>query len=112
MSILELKTILQELFLIPVAEQSLVFRGRALLGDNHPPSPPEISHFPREYPDARSVGSYGIANDAKLFLSHKTRGGATPAAGDPVSMETDGGRVVLTVKVLQGGREETIEVCV
>ena len=32
MSVFDLKKILEEVFLIPVEEQSVVFRGKALLG--------------------------------------------------------------------------------
>ena len=86
-------------------------------------------------PDIRSLGSYGITDGAKLFLTHKPHArtpvttssaettdpqaltGSTAGEGraprDPVAMEVDREeRMVLTVKLLKGGREETVEVCV
>ncbi|CAI8008759.1 hypothetical protein GBAR_LOCUS5967 [Geodia barretti] len=94
-SVLELKTVLQGLFQIPAGEQSLVMRGKALL-------------------DSSNLDSYGVKDGTKLFLTHKTHTGATPTSETTPTateehMET-GERVVLTVKLLQGGAEKQVEV--
>ena len=77
-----------------------------------------------KHTDARNIASYGIKDGTKLFLTQRvpagaasTDGGAGAAStdggggGEEEAMETDSGRMSLTVKLLRAGRDETIEVC-
>ena len=65
--------------------------------------------------DARNIASYGIKDGTKLFLTQRVPAGAASTdgggGGEEEAMETDSGRMSLTVKLLRAGRDETIEVC-
>ena len=72
-------------------------------------------HAKHTHTDARNIASYGIKDGTKLFLTQRAPAGAASTdgggGGEEEAMETDSGRMSLTVKLLRAGRDETIEVC-